>query len=69
MAIYVLFSDRVNHKPIITKAPQNQTKSVGAVVVFQCTVLSDLHLHGIQWVFCAWNNCSNENETLLKVMV
>lgn len=63
-----IISDRVNHKPIITKAPQNQTLNVGAVVTLQCTILSDLHLH-IQWVFCVWDNCSDENKTVLKVMV
>lgn len=63
------FSDRVNHKAIITKPPQNQTVLVGASVSLSCTVLSDLHRH-IQWVFegrC--DNCPGSNKTNLKVTV
>uniref|UniRef100_A0A182T303 Ig-like domain-containing protein n=1 Tax=Anopheles maculatus TaxID=74869 RepID=A0A182T303_9DIPT len=41
--------DRVNHKPIITKALLNVTIVVGGNVTMECKVLSDLTKH-VEWV-------------------
>ncbi|XP_035897026.1 fibroblast growth factor receptor homolog 1-like isoform X2 [Anopheles stephensi] len=41
--------DRVNHKPIITKALSNVTIVVGGNVTMECKVLSDLTKH-VEWV-------------------
>ncbi|XP_037030854.1 fibroblast growth factor receptor homolog 1 isoform X5 [Bradysia coprophila] len=58
--------DRVNHKPIITKPPQNQTVLVGASVTFQCIVLSDLVSH-LQWPRHSCNpKCVEKNDKMFK---
>lgn len=61
-----ILTDRVNHKPIITDSPQNNTLVIGKSITFKCSIISDLHL-SVQWVFSVCNNCSNQS--LLKVMV
>lgn len=60
-------ADRVNHRPIITKALSNVTLVVGGNVTMECMVLSDLTKH-VEWVkgLCEVN-C--DNITLVKVMV
>lgn len=61
------FTDRVNHKPIITSQMQNETLKIGASFKWNCTVISDLHKH-VQWVFGAkCKNCSDLTD--VKVMV
>uniref|UniRef100_A0A1S4GGZ1 receptor protein-tyrosine kinase n=1 Tax=Anopheles gambiae TaxID=7165 RepID=A0A1S4GGZ1_ANOGA len=56
--------DRVNHRPIITKALSNVTLVVGGNVTMECMVLSDLTKH-VEWVkgLCEVN-C--DNITLVK---
>jgi hypothetical protein len=44
-----VFSDRVNHRPIIKDNPKNATIIVGDSVEFTCQVISDLHKH-ITWI-------------------
>jgi hypothetical protein len=61
LKILQFFPDRVNHKPIIVKPPQNLTLIVGQSGELKCGVLSDLHL-AIQWQF-------NNDSSPIKVMV
>ncbi|XP_077290704.1 fibroblast growth factor receptor homolog 1-like [Arctopsyche grandis] len=41
--------ERLNHKPVLTQAPKNQTKIIGENATFNCEVLSDLHA-SIYWM-------------------
>lgn len=64
---YQLFTDRVNHKPIITDPPQNTTLKIGESLNWKCKFISDLHKH-VQWIYCfPHKNCSAP--IIQKVMV
>lgn len=68
LKIFFYFTDRVNHKPIITDPPQNSTIVIGTSITFKCFIISDLHL-SVQWAFNL-SNCKNcSNQTMLQVMV
>lgn len=64
---YIDFTDRVNHKPIITDPPQNITLKIGEALMWSCKIISDLHKH-VQWLYCGpRKNCSDP--FILEVMV
>ena len=47
MCVYAVV--RLQHAPIITDGPDNETVLVGDTVHFKCDVLSDPHYH-LQWL-------------------
>lgn len=63
---FLYFTDRVNHKPIISEPLQNTTVLVDSTHTFRCNMISDLHLV-IQWIYSVCANCTNA--TILEVMV
>ncbi|XP_067615795.1 fibroblast growth factor receptor homolog 1 [Eurosta solidaginis] len=65
-ATKLIISDRVNHKPIILKAPTNITIPLNGSGSMECVFLSDLHSKKT-WTFtpCSKNACS-KNYTFLK---
>uniref|UniRef100_W8BKV1 receptor protein-tyrosine kinase n=1 Tax=Ceratitis capitata TaxID=7213 RepID=W8BKV1_CERCA len=65
-ATKLIISDRVNHKPIILKAPANLTLPLNASGHMECVYLSDLHSKKT-WTFTPCNRsvCS-ANTTFLK---
>lgn len=58
--------ERVNHKPIVTQAPQNATVEVGGDVNFTCKFLSDLHprLSWIKNTYEPFTNNINDTKVL-----
>ena len=46
--MFVLYTVRLNHPPIITDGPRNRTAHVGESVRFTCRLLSDPEYH-LQW--------------------
>lgn len=62
----LIISDRVNHKPIILKAPMNLTLPLNASGHMECVYLSDLHSKKT-WTFTPCNKTScSLNTTFLK---
>jgi len=45
----MMFAVRLQHPPIITDGPHNQTVHIGDTVRFSCDLLSDLEYH-LQWL-------------------
>jgi len=59
MHVYVV---RLQHRPIISDGPHNQTVHVGDTVHFMCAILSD-HPYHLQWL-----KHSDDNETTFTVL-
>ncbi|XP_011210131.2 fibroblast growth factor receptor homolog 1 [Bactrocera dorsalis] len=65
-ATKLIISDRVNHKPIILKAPMNLTLALNASGNMECVYLSDLHSKKT-WTFTPCNKTAcSANTTFLK---